>query len=106
MRNSSRAASTCPSGPTRLAVSTSSMIRLIGGVGSTPSLPFEFDPRREQRAQREDGRIARVHLRIAGEGKARRVLVPDFAHELVGVAHAEMQGALANLHDRLHADRF
>src|ERR1700722_5953964 len=45
MRNSSCAACICPSRPTVRAVSTSCMIRLIGSIGSTPSLPPDVSQR-------------------------------------------------------------
>src|SRR5260370_475509 len=54
-------------------------------------------PLAEQWPGGEDRRVAHVDLGVAGERERRGVLVPDLGLELVGVAHLEVQRALADL---------
>src|SRR2546422_10968248 len=51
----------------------------LGALGMRPAAV--------ERPEREDRRVTRVELRVAGEGEARRVLVPHLGHELVVVPH-------------------
>src|SRR3989441_463778 len=57
-----------------------------------------------ERPQGQDRRVARVELRIAGEREPGGVLVPHLGHEVVVVPHLEVQRALPQLDDGLHAD--